>query len=58
MLDCHHPSRPINTLGKPWFIEDTTGRSYCFEEVRSRVQGMVAILVEVGRTADSIVRFG
>ncbi|GJJ06198.1 hypothetical protein Clacol_000387 [Clathrus columnatus] len=44
MLDYHHPSRPVNTLGKPWFIEDTTGRSYSFEEVRTRVQGLASSL--------------
>lgn len=35
ILDSQHPSRPIRKHGIPWFIEDHTGRSLGYEEVRS-----------------------
>ncbi|CEL63170.1 hypothetical protein RSOLAG1IB_05210 [Rhizoctonia solani AG-1 IB] len=39
-LDSTHPLRPIRSSDSPWFIEDETGRSVGFEEVRSRTWGL------------------
>ncbi|KAJ1302096.1 hypothetical protein OPQ81_000927 [Rhizoctonia solani] len=39
-LDSTHPLRPIRGSGSPWFIEDETGRTVEFEEVRSRTWGL------------------
>lgn len=33
ILDHSHPTRPINRLNAPWFIEESTGRKVGFEEV-------------------------
>ncbi|KAG6372892.1 hypothetical protein JVT61DRAFT_7328 [Boletus reticuloceps] len=40
ILDSHHPSRPIRKHGIPWFIEDHTGRTVGYEEIRARVFGL------------------
>jgi prophage antirepressor-like protein len=37
ILDSQHPSRPIRKHGIPWFIEDDTGRTLGYEEVRTRL---------------------
>ena len=34
ILDSQHPSRPIRKHGVPWLIEDHTGRTLGYEEVR------------------------
>ncbi|CAE6460724.1 unnamed protein product [Rhizoctonia solani] len=39
-LDSTHPLRPIRESGSPWFIEDETGRTVGFEEVRTRTWGL------------------
>ncbi|EUC61072.1 acetyl-CoA synthetase-like protein [Rhizoctonia solani AG-3 Rhs1AP] len=39
-LDSNHPLRPIRGSDSPWFIEDETGRTVGFEEVRSRTWGL------------------
>ncbi|ELU44361.1 phenylacetyl-CoA ligase [Rhizoctonia solani AG-1 IA] len=39
-LDSTHPLRPIRSSDSPWFIEDETGRTIGFEEVRSRTWGL------------------
>lgn len=33
-LDEHHPLRPLRKTGDPWLIEDATGRTVGYEEVR------------------------
>ncbi|KAI0314769.1 amp dependent CoA ligase [Amylostereum chailletii] len=40
ILDSQHPARPTRPHGKPWLIEDATGREVGFEEVRERVFGL------------------
>ncbi|KAH0832171.1 hypothetical protein J3R83DRAFT_13084 [Lanmaoa asiatica] len=40
VLDSQHPSRPIRQHGIPWFIEDHTGRTLGYEEIRARVFGL------------------
>ena len=37
ILDSQHPSRPIRKHGIPWLIEDHTGRTLGYEEVRSQL---------------------
>ena len=37
ILDSQHPSRPVRKHGIPWFIEDHTGRTLGYEEVRSQL---------------------
>ncbi|CAE7209894.1 unnamed protein product [Rhizoctonia solani] len=39
-LDSTHPLKPIRGSDSPWFIEDETGRTVGFEEVRSRTWGL------------------
>ncbi|KAG9315598.1 hypothetical protein JVU11DRAFT_3236 [Chiua virens] len=40
ILDSQHPLRPIRGHGIPWFIEDHTGRTVGYEEIRARVFGL------------------
>ncbi|QRW11517.1 AMP binding enzyme [Ceratobasidium sp. AG-Ba] len=40
MLDYPHPLRPARDVNSPWLIEDETGRTIGFEEVRARVWGL------------------
>ncbi|KAL5519237.1 hypothetical protein ACEPAH_920 [Sanghuangporus vaninii] len=40
MLDVQHPIRPVRTENVPWLIEESTGRSVGFEELRSRTYGL------------------
>ena len=39
ILDSHHPSRPTRPPGKPWLIDDDTGRGIELEEVRVILSG-------------------
>ncbi|KAF8755494.1 acetyl-CoA synthetase [Rhizoctonia solani] len=43
-LDSTHPLRPIRSSDSPWFIEDETGRTIGFEEVRSRTWGLANVV--------------
>ncbi|KAF8547466.1 acetyl-CoA synthetase-like protein [Imleria badia] len=40
ILDSQHPSRPIRKCGIPWFIDDHTGLTLGYEEIRARVFGL------------------
>lgn len=35
ILDSYHPTRPLRDQGKPWLIDDATGRHVGYEEVRN-----------------------
>ncbi|THH06349.1 hypothetical protein EW145_g4156 [Phellinidium pouzarii] len=40
LLDSHHPTRPLRSGNIPWLIEDKTGRTIGYEELRSRTYGL------------------
>ncbi|KAF9236498.1 phenylacetyl-CoA ligase [Melanogaster broomeanus] len=40
ILDSQHPSRPVRKHGTPWIIEDHTGKTVGYEEIRTRVFGL------------------
>ncbi|KIJ14795.1 hypothetical protein PAXINDRAFT_176643 [Paxillus involutus ATCC 200175] len=40
ILDSQHPSRPVRKHGIPWIIEDHTGKTLEYEEIRARVFGL------------------
>ncbi|KAL5535772.1 hypothetical protein ACEPAF_3866 [Sanghuangporus sanghuang] len=44
MLDVQHPMRPVRTENVPWLIEESTGRSVGFEELRSRTYGLANVM--------------
>ncbi|KAI0040813.1 amp dependent CoA ligase [Auriscalpium vulgare] len=44
ILDATHPSRPLRHPDSPWLIEDATGRTVSFEEIRTRVWGLANAL--------------
>lgn len=46
-LDVHYPTRPIRTAQRPWLVDDPTGKSYGFEEIRTRVQGQLDPLLAI-----------
>ena len=37
ILDSQHPSRPVRKHGIPWLIDDHTGRTLGYEEVRPQL---------------------
>ncbi|CAL1695160.1 unnamed protein product [Somion occarium] len=44
ILDGRHPVRPNNEFLNPWLIEESTGRSVGFEQVRTRTYGLANAL--------------
>ncbi|KAF8586727.1 phenylacetyl-CoA ligase [Ramaria rubella] len=44
ILDNHHPLRPIRKSGSARLVDEPTGKSYGFEEIRTRVQGLASSL--------------
>ncbi|KAF8586732.1 phenylacetyl-CoA ligase [Ramaria rubella] len=44
ILDNHHPLRPVRKSGSAWLVDEPTGKSYGFEEIRTRVQGLASSL--------------
>ncbi|KAL5494986.1 hypothetical protein ACEPAI_448 [Sanghuangporus weigelae] len=56
MLDAQHPIRPVRTENVPWLIEESTGRSVGFEELRSRTYGLAnAMHMRWGIGEDDVV---
>ncbi|KZS98390.1 phenylacetyl-CoA ligase [Sistotremastrum niveocremeum HHB9708] len=40
MLDSFHPARPVREDHSPWLIDDQSGKSYHYEQIRMRVHGL------------------
>ncbi|KAN0087719.1 hypothetical protein V8E55_006340 [Tylopilus felleus] len=56
ILDSQHPSRPVRKHGIPWFIEDHTGRTLGYEEIRARVFGLAnGLRLTFGIKEDDVV---
>jgi 4-coumarate--CoA ligase len=45
LLDFHYPQRLIRSPDIPWLVDDPTGKSYGYEEIRARVQGLLDALL-------------